>query len=214
MRMSALTRIGVLVPIASSSSPRRMVSPMVDERKYIFAMYVTRAAGRPRCTAWRSLFSLVFQPSSLPHRGSPTVGRRKQSGTSWIPTPAHAPPHLSSIPLHVDGTACSLMTPTGVTSTLRFLPYPVGPFLSRPRLAPGPADRPADRVTRSACLPQFPVPLACTPAEPGSFRTALFVTQPRRGLPESGPADGGPSRGLGAEFIEAIASTPSHGSAT
>ena len=51
----------------------------------------------PRCTEWRSLFPLNFQPSSWPHRGSPTVGRRKQFGASGIPTSAHALSHLSSI---------------------------------------------------------------------------------------------------------------------
>ena len=171
-------------------------------------MYVTRATWRPRCTEWKSLLPFGFRPSSSPHRGSPTVVRRMRSGTSWIPTPAHALLHLSSIPLHVDGTACSLITPAGS------LPQR-GSYRSRSArsfpvlhfdVATGPADRPADRFVRSAWLPQFPVPLACTPAESRGFRTARSSRNSVVAIQNRGRWTEGASRGLRAEFIKATAS--------
>ena len=93
--------------------------------KRTLAMYVARAPRHPRCRASRLLFALCFLDSSSLRRGPPTDGRRKHCGTSPLPTPAHALRLLYSIPLHVNGTAGSRITPLGS-------PPHGGSYLSRP----------------------------------------------------------------------------------
>ena len=76
-------------------------------------MYVARAPRHPRCRASRLLSALGFPDSSSPRGNPSTDGRGKHCGTSPLPTPAHALRLLSSIPLHVNGTAGSRITPLG-----------------------------------------------------------------------------------------------------
>ena len=84
---------------------------MTESHEHLFAIYVTRPAYGPQSRAWRSLFLFLFSHSSSPPRGARPIARRKHSETSPVPTPAHGLPLLSSIPLHVVGTAWSPMKP-------------------------------------------------------------------------------------------------------
>ena len=85
--------------------------------RILLAMFVTRPTRHPLSTAGRLLFPVGFPRFSSPRRGPPCDGPRKHSETMPIPTPAHALPLLSPIPLHVVGIAWSRNTP------LRSPPY-------------------------------------------------------------------------------------------
>ena len=101
-------------PSGDATSRHGSVS-MVPE--HLFAMFVTRPTRHPLSTAGRLLFPVGFPRFSSPRRGPPCDGPRKHSETKPIPTPAHALPLLSPIPLHVVGTAWSRNT------SLRSPPY-------------------------------------------------------------------------------------------
>ena len=83
--------------MASSGSPQRMVGPMVDERKHMFAMYVARKRRLRVSEAPMWLFPCGFLGSSPCHGTAPRDRCRKHTGNNPVPRPAHAVRFLSSM---------------------------------------------------------------------------------------------------------------------